>query len=585
MPADPLPSEKDENLRSAEVTEGADRAPHRSLFRAAGLSDEEIHNPHIGIANSWNEIVPGHVHLDELAEYVKEGVREAGGTPLEFNTIAVDDGIAMGHEGMRSSLPSREVIADSVELMANAHQFDGIVALASCDKIVPGMLMAIARLDIPAIVVTGGHMAAGEHEGEPVDLVDVFEGVSQHAEGEMDDDELYQLECTACPGEGSCAGMFTANTMACVTETLGLSWTECATHGATDERKFEIARQSGRQILDLVERDIRPSEFLTRESFENAVTVDLALGGSTNTMLHLPAIAQEAGLDLTLTDFEEIAERTPHLAHMSPAGPWRMEHLRDDGGLPALYHRIDDLLNLDTPTVDGRTIGGRMGDRQPSGQVIRERDNPVHEVGGLAVLRGNLAPEGSVVKAGAMDDSMRQFEGRARVYESQQAMLQAYDDGEIEQGDVVVIRYEGPKGGPGMPEMLEPTSKISGSPTLSGEVALLTDGRFSGGTRGAAIGHISPEAAAGGPIALVEEDDTIRIDVDAGELTLAVSQDELQRRAAEWEPPTIEANGVIERFAALATSAATGGVLEAPDHTAPAIQLEGPSDRTATGDD
>jgi len=574
-----------EGLRSAEVTEGADRAPHRSLFRAAGLSDEEIHNPHIGIANSWNEIVPGHVHLDELAEYVKEGVREAGGTPLEFDTIAVDDGIAMGHEGMRSSLPSREVIADSVELMANAHQFDGIVALASCDKIVPGMLMAIARLDIPAIVVTGGHMAAGEFDGEPADLVTVFEGVSQHEEGAMTDEELYQLECSACPGEGSCAGMFTANTMACVTETLGLSWTECATHGATDERKFEIARESGKRILDLVEEDVRPSEFLTRESFENAVAVDLALGGSTNTMLHIPAIAQEAGLDITLTDFEEIAERTPHLAHMSPAGPWRMEHLREDGGLPALYRRIDDLLYLDHPTVDGTTIGERMEAGDEPGKVIQPRDDPVHAEGGLAVLRGNLAPEGAVVKAGAMDDDMRSFEGRARVFESQQAMLAAYDQGTIEPGDFVVIRYEGPKGGPGMPEMLEPTSKISGSPRLSGEVALLTDGRFSGGTRGAAIGHASPEAAAGGPIALVEEGDQIRIDVEEGVLSLEVSDEELRERAAEWEPPELDATGNLERFAAMATSAATGGVLEVPELPTPSIQVpDATSDATSADD-
>ncbi|WP_158854339.1 dihydroxy-acid dehydratase [Halorhabdus sp. CUG00001] len=574
-----------EDLRSAEVTEGADRAPHRSLFRAAGLSDEEIHNPHIGIANSWNEIVPGHVHLDELAEYVKEGVREAGGTPLEFNTIAVDDGIAMGHEGMRSSLPSREVIADSVELMANAHQFDGIVALASCDKIVPGMLMAIARLDIPAIVVTGGHMAAGEFEDEPADLVTVFEGVSQHEEGEMTDEELYELECSACPGEGSCAGMFTANTMACVTETLGLSWTECATHGATDDRKFEIARESGRQILDLVKQDVRPSDFLTREAFENAVAVDLALGGSTNTMLHIPAIAQEAGLDITLTDFEEIAERTPHLAHMSPAGPWRMEHLREDGGLPALYQRIDDLLHLDRPTIDEKTIGERMESGDAPGEVIQSRDDPVHEEGGLSVLRGNLAPEGAVVKSGAMDEDMHNFEGRARVFESQQAMLAAYDEGNIEPGDFVVIRYEGPKGGPGMPEMLEPTSKISGSPRLSGEVALLTDGRFSGGTRGAAIGHASPEAAAGGPIALVEEGDTIRIDVDEGVLSLDVSNEELRERASEWEPPELDATGNLERFAALATSAATGGVLEVPDLPTPSIQVPDETTGATSADD
>ncbi|AKH97490.1 dihydroxy-acid dehydratase [Halanaeroarchaeum sulfurireducens] len=559
---------KDRDLRSSEVTEGADRAPHRSLFRAAGLDDEDIHKPLIGVANSWNEIVPGHVHLDELAEFVKAGIRQAGGTPLEFNTIAVDDGIAMGHDGMRSSLPSRETIADSVELMTNAHRFDGIVALASCDKIVPGMLMAIARLDVPAIVVTGGHMAAGEYDDEPADLASVFEGVSKYNEGEMSEDELYDLECNACPGEGSCAGMFTANTMACVTETLGLSWTGCATVGATDDRKRKIAEQSGREILRLVEEDVRPSDLLTRESFENALTVDLALGGSTNTMLHLPAIAQEAGVDLTLEDFEAVADRTPHLAHMSPAGPWRMEHLRDDGGVPAVMTRLTDLLHGDRPTVDRTTIEGRIEDAEWGGDVIRSREDPVHEEGGLAVLRGNIAPEGAVVKAAAMDDEMREFEGRARVFESQQATLDALDAGEIAPGDVIVIRYEGPRGGPGMPEMLEPTSKVSGSPRLSGSVALITDGRFSGATRGAAIGHVSPEAAAGGPIALVEEGDTIRIDTDAGRLDLAVSEEELRDRATEWSPPEIEATGVLERYAAMATSASTGGVLEAPDRAA-----------------
>ncbi|MFB6070794.1 MAG: dihydroxy-acid dehydratase [Halanaeroarchaeum sp.] len=567
--------DKDRDMRSATVTEGADRAPHRSLFRAAGLDDEEIHNPLIGVANSWNEIVPGHVHLDELAEEVKDGIRAAGGTPLEFNTIAVDDGIAMGHDGMRSSLPSRETIADSVELMTNAHKFDGIVALASCDKIVPGMLMAIARLDVPAIVVTGGHMAAGEFDDEPADLATVFEGVSKYNEGEMTEDELYALECNACPGEGSCAGMFTANTMACVTETLGLSWTGCATTGATGERKREIARRSGREILRLVEEDVRPSDFLTRESFENALAVDLALGGSTNTMLHLPAIAREAGVDVTLEDFEDIAASTPHLAHMSPSGPWRMEHLRDDGGVPAVMAQLADDLHLDRPTVDRKTIGERVESADRRGQVVRSRDDPVHEDGGLAVLRGTLAPEGAVVKAAAMDDELRQFEGRARVFESQQATLDALDRGDVDPGDVVVIRYEGPRGGPGMPEMLEPTSKVSGSPRLSGEVALVTDGRFSGATRGAAIGHASPEAAAGGPIALVEEGDPIEIDVDAGRIDLAVSESTLRERAADWEPPDVDASGVLERYAAMATSAATGGVLEAPPRSdAAEIQLQ-----------
>ena len=554
----------DRKPRSRAVTEGVDRAPHRSLFRAAGLSDEEIHQPLIGIANSWNEIVPGHVHLDELATHVKEGVREAGGTPLEFNTIAVDDGIAMGHEGMRSSLPSRETIADSVELMANAHQFDGLVAMASCDKIVPGMVMAVARLDIPAVVVTGGHMAAGSFQGEPADLVTVFEGVSQYREGKLDDDELYELECSACPGEGSCAGMFTANTMACVTEALGLSWTECATYGATDDRKRDIARKSGAAVLDLVEQDLRPSDLLTREAFEDALRVDLALGGSTNTMLHLPAIAAEAGLDVTLEDFAALAEETPHLAHMSPAGPWRMEHLRDDGGVPAVMAEIEADLHLERPTVDEPTMADRLEDAERGGTVIQPASDPVHDGNSLAVLDGNLAPNGAVVKAAAMDESMHQFVGRARVFDSQAAALAALDEGTIEPGDVIVIRYEGPRGGPGMPEMLEPTSKVSGSPRLSGEVALITDGRFSGGTRGAAIGHVSPEAAAGGPIALVQEGDEIAIDVAAGRLELDVPTEELESRAAAWEPPELEHSGVLEKYAAMATSAATGGVLEAP---------------------
>lgn len=564
---------KDDILRSAEVTEGPDRAPHRSLFRAAGLSEKDIEQPLIGIANSWNEIVPGHIHLDELAKEVKEGVQEAGGTPLEFNTIAVDDGIAMGHDGMRMSLPSRETIADSVELMASAHKLDGIVALASCDKIVPGMLLAIARLDIPAVVVTGGHMEAGEFNDEPVDLASVFEGVSKYREGEFSEEDLYQLECTACPGAGSCAGMFTANTMACVTETLGLSWTECATTGALDGRKRDIARKSGQRILDLVYKDIRPSEFLTKEAFENAVTVDLALGGSTNTMLHVPAIAQEAGIDLTLSDFEAIAEKTPHLAHMSPAGQWRMEHLRDDGGVPGVLSRLEDLLNTECPTVDGKTIQERIQDADVKGTVIQSREDPVHEGGGLAVLRGNIAPNGAVVKAAAVDEEMRQFTGSARVFNSQQAALNAIDDGEINPGDVIVIRYEGPKGGPGMPEMLEPTAKVSGSPRLSGKVALITDGRFSGATRGAAIGHISPEAAAGGLIALVEEGDAVEIDIPNSRLHLDVPKSELAERAESWSPPEVDTVGVLERYAAMATSADKGGVLTVPEQDAPDIDL------------
>ncbi len=557
-------TEKDSDLRSTKVTEGVDRAPHRSLFRAAGLDDEEIHQPLIGVANSWNEIVPGHVHLDELATHVKRGIRDAGGTPLEFNTIAVDDGIAMGHEGMRSSLPSRETIADSVELMVNAHQFDGLVAMASCDKIVPGMLMAVARLDIPAIVVTGGHMAAGSFNDEPADLVTVFEGVSKYNEGELSEDELYELECSACPGEGSCAGMFTANTMACVTEALGLSLTECATFGATDTKKQEIAYESGTEVLELVRNDVRPSDLLTETAFEDALRVDLALGGSTNTMLHVPAIAAEAGLSITLADFDALAEETPHLAHMSPAGPWRMEHLRDDGGVPAVMAELDSEMHTDRLTVEGISIQDRIEDATPSGTVIQPREDPVHDGGSLAVLKGNLAPDGAVVKAGAMNESMHHFDGRARVYESQGAALDALDEGDIDPGDVIVIRYEGPRGGPGMPEMLEPTSKVSGSPRLSGEVALITDGRFSGGTRGAAIGHVSPEAAAGGPIALVEEGDQIVIDIDEDRLELDVPRATLEARSKRWEPPENDVTGVLEKYASMASSAATGGVLEAP---------------------
>ncbi|MFB6114398.1 MAG: dihydroxy-acid dehydratase [Halodesulfurarchaeum sp.] len=558
-------SDKDPSLRSAEVTEGVDRASHRSLFRAAGLTDEEIHKPLIGVANSWNEIVPGHVHLDDLAEHVKDGIREAGGTPLEFDTIAVDDGIAEGHDGMRSSLPSRETIADSVELMANAHKFDGIVALSSCDKIVPGMLMAIARLDLPAIVVTGGHMAAGEFDGETVDLANVFEGVSKYNEGEMTEEELYTLECTACPGAGSCAGMFTANTMGCVTEALGLSWTGCATVGATDPEKEEIARKSGARLLNLVEDDVRPSDILDRDTLENAFMITLALGGSTNSLLHIPAIAREAGIDMTLEDLDELTHRIPHLAHMSPAGPWRMEDLGQDGGIPAVMAQLEDHLHLDRPTVDGTTIGDRADQADWGETVVRPADDPVREGGGLVVLRGNIAPHGSIVKAAAMDEDMRHFEGRARVFDSEDAAIAALDGGEIDPGDVVVIRYEGPKGGPGMPEMLQPTSRISGSPRLSGEVALVTDGRFSGVTRGAAVGHVSPEAASGGPIALIEEGDTIVIDVDEGLLSLAVPQDELEARAEAWSPPEIETSGVLERYAAMATSASKGAVLEVPD--------------------
>ncbi|HED03659.1 MAG TPA: dihydroxy-acid dehydratase [Candidatus Fraserbacteria bacterium] len=553
-------------MRSDAVKKGIDRAPHRALFRATGLSDEEIQRPHIGIANSWNEIVPGHIHLRELAEQVKQGIRAAGGTPLEFNTIAVDDGIAMGHEGMHASLPSREVIADSVELMALAHCFDGLVLLASCDKIVPGMLMAAARLNIPAIMVTGGPMAAGEFEGDTVDLATVFEAVGKVRAGQMSEGQLSALEACACPGGGSCAGMFTANTMACITEALGMSLPGCACSAALSKRKAQIATESGRAIMELVRADLKPSDILTREAFENAARVDLALGGSTNTTLHLPALAHEAGVSFGLSDFDRLSREVPHLASMSPAGPMRMEHLEQAGGVPAVLTALRPLLNAETMTVTGRPLQSYLLEKLPRverfGQrVIRPLDDPVDPVGGIAVLRGNLAPDGAVVKQTAVAPGMLKSRGPARVFDGEEAATQAINAGQIRPGDVLVIRYEGPAGGPGMREMLSLTSLISGGP-LDGRVVLLTDGRFSGATRGAAIGHISPEAAQGGLLAIVQDGDEIELDIPRRRLELQVDEAELKRRWQGWQRPKPKfAGGALARYAALVTSAAQGAVL------------------------
>ncbi|MBI5523510.1 MAG: dihydroxy-acid dehydratase [Desulfarculus sp.] len=548
------------------IKNGLMRAPQRSLLRATGLGSEDIKRPFIGVANSWTEVVPGHVHLDRLARSVKRGVRQAGGQPFEFHTMAICDGLAMGHAGMHASLPSREVVADTVELMALAHGFDALVLIASCDKIVPGMLMAAARLDRPAIVVTGGPMLAGDHHGQVVDLITVFEAVAKVKAGQMSPEELEELETCACPGAGSCAGMFTANTMACVTEALGLSLPGCAAALAEEGDKDEIAYLSGLKIMELLARDLRPSAILSARAFENACRVDLALGGSTNTALHLPAIAHAAGVDFGLKDFDRLARSTPHLVCMSPAGPMRMQHLKEAGGVGAVMKRLEKSLHLEVPTVAGGTLADylprQVREVQHQGQpVIHTLEDPVHAEGGIAVLGGNLAPQGAVVKQTAVAEGLLKHQGPARVFDGEEAAVAAVNQGLVQPGEVLVVRYEGPAGGPGMREMLALTSLISGG-DLDGKVALVTDGRFSGGSRGAAIGHVSPEAAAGGPLALVQDGDPIAIDIPGRRLELKVDAGELARRRAAWRPPAPKfTRGPLARYAALVTSAASGAVL------------------------
>jgi len=551
-------------LISDQVTKGLERAPHRSLLYALGYSPEELERPLVGIANSQNEIVPGHRHLDRIAEAVKAGVRMAGGTPIEFHTIAICDGIAMGHQGMKYPLPSRELIADSVEAMAIAHQFDGLVLIPNCDKIVPGMLMAAARLNLPTVVVSGGPMLAGRYGGEDVDLNTVFEAVGQFAAGKISEAELTAIEQSVCPGCGSCSGMFTANTMNCLSEALGLALPGNGTIPAVHADRIRLAKRAGAQIMALIEMDLRPRDILTREAFEDAIALDMAVGGSTNTVLHLPAIAHEAEVELPLELFNEISARTPYLVKLSPAGPLHMQDLNEAGGVSAVLKELSkrDLLHLDRPTVTGRTLGQNIAEaRILRPEVIHPIDDPLGPTGGIAILRGNLAPDGAVVKAAAVAPEMMVHEGPARVFDGEEAAVQAILGGEIHPGDVVVIRYEGPKGGPGMREMLIPTSAIAGM-GLDEKVALLTDGRFSGASRGAAIGHISPEAMEGGPIGLVEEGDRIRIDIPGQQLTLLVSEEELARRRARWRPiPPRVRKGYLARYAALVTSAGRGAIL------------------------
>jgi len=553
-------------MRSDLMKKGLERAPHRSLLKAMGYTDEEIARPLIGVVNSANEIIPGHVHLNTIAEDVKAGIRLAGGTPIMFPAIGVCDGIAMGHTGMKYSLASRELIADSTEVMAMAHPFDGLVLIPNCDKIVPGLLMAALRLNIPAVFVSGGPMLAGtRQDGTSADLISVFEGVGAVRAGKMTQKSLKALEDCACPGCGSCSGMFTANSMNCVTEALGLGLPGNGTIPAVHAARRRLAKQAGMQVVDLVKKDIRPRDIATPDAFRNALAVDMALGCSTNTVLHLPAIAHEAGIKLELDLFNEISKKTPNLCHLSPAGEHHVEDLHLAGGIQAVIKTIADLgvIRQDALTVTGKTVGENIrGAKVCNNDVIRPLNRPYSREGGIAVLRGNLAPDGAVVKQSAVAEAMLVNEGTARVFDSEDAAITAILGGRIKPGDIVVIRYEGPKGGPGMREMLSPTSAIAGM-GLDTSVALLTDGRFSGGTRGAAIGHISPEAAEGGPIAFVREGDRIAIDIPAKKLTLKVSDEELKKRKKGFAAPepTIK-TGYLARYAKLVTSAGTGAIFK-----------------------
>ncbi|MGB4280060.1 MAG: dihydroxy-acid dehydratase [Methanoculleus sp.] len=545
-------------MRSETVKRGYQRAPNRALLRALGITDREMEMPFIGIANAYNNIVPGHIHLRSISQKVQEGIAAAGGVPFEFGTIGICDGIAMGHEGMRYSLPSRENIADAIELMVEAHRFDGLVCVGTCDKIVPGMLMAAVRCNVPAIVVTGGAMLPGYAGGRELSLIDVFESVGRVAAGTMTEEELGEIECAAMPGCGSCQGLYTANTMACVTEALGLSLPGCAAIPAVDAAKLRIARESGERVVGLVREDLRPRNILTPGSLSNAIRVDMALGGSTNTVLHLMAIAREAGIPLDLETFSAIGEETPHICHMMPGGPHSMLALYRAGGIPAVLKRLEHLLD-DAPTVSGRSIleiakSARIADPE----VIRSTDAPVSPAGGLKIVRGTLAPDGAVVKCAAVPEAMWRHRGPARVFDGEDAAMNAILKREIAEGDVVVIRYEGPRGGPGMPEMLSPTSALMGLGYA--RVALVTDGRFSGGTRGPCIGHIAPEAAVGGPITFVEDGDEIEIDLYEKRLDLCLDPQTLKERQKGWKPPERNITGVLARYARTVEQANHGAV-------------------------
>lgn len=547
-------------MRSDDVKAGYARAPNRSLIRSLGIDESEMNQPFIGIANSWNTIVPGHTHLRILGERVREGITAGGGTPFEFNTIGICDGIAMGHEGMRYSLPSRENIADSVELMIQAHKFDGIVCICTCDKIVPGMLMAATRCNIPAIVLTGGNMLPGHHQGCELSLTDVFEGVGKVAGGKMTEEELRELETAAMPGCGSCQGLYTANTMACMTEALGMSLPGCAATPAVYAEKQRLAFRSGKRIVDLVHQQVLPRDIISPASLRNAIRVDMALGGSTNTVLHLMAIATEAGVPFDLDEFNKISEQVPHIASMMPGGPHSMQALYDAGGIPAVFKQIRSHLE-NCPTTSGKDVFSLADSvTYVDESIIRPESSPVHTSGGLMILTGTLAPDGAVIKSGAVQSEMWQHTGPARVFDGEEPAMKAILGREIKEGDVVVIRYEGPRGGPGMPEMLSPTSALVG--LGYNRVALITDGRFSGGTRGPCIGHVAPEAAAGGPIAFVKDGDTISIDLISKTINLDIGIEEIERRKSGWKPLTKPLSSVLTRYAAAVGPANRGAVLQ-----------------------
>ena len=554
-------------MRSDNVKKGMQQAPHRSLFNALGFTKEEMDKPMIGIVSSYNEIVPGHMNLDKIVEAVKLGVAMAGGVPVVFPAIAVCDGIAMGHVGMKYSLVTRDLIADSTECMAMAHQFDGLVMVPNCDKNVPGLLMAAARINIPTVFVSGGPMLAGHVKGQRTSLSSMFEAVGAYAAGKMTEEDVYEYECKTCPTCGSCSGMYTANSMNCLTEALGMGLQGNGTIPAVYSERIKLAKHAGMKVMEMIEKNICPRDIMTEKAFVNALTVDMALGCSTNSMLHLPAIAREAGVALNVDIANGISAKTPNLCHLAPAGHTYMEQLNEAGGVYAVMNELSkkNLLNLDCITVTGKTVGENIANvvnKDP--EVIRPIDNPYSQTGGIAVLKGNLAPDSGVVKRSAVAPEMMVHEGPARVFDCEDDAIAAIKGGKIVAGDVVVIRYEGPKGGPGMREMLNPTSAIAGM-GLGSSVALITDGRFSGASRGASIGHVCPEAAVGGPIALVEEGDIIEINIPANTLNVRVFDEEMARRKAAWTPrePKVT-TGYLARYAALVTDASKGAVLQVP---------------------
>lgn len=549
------------------IKTGVNRAPHRSLLYATGVKPEDMDKPFIGVCNSYIDIIPGHMHLNKFAEVVKEAIREAGGIPFEFNTIGVDDGIAMGHIGMRYSLPSRELIADSAETVINAHWFDGVFYIPNCDKITPGMLMAAVRTNVPAVFVSGGPMEAGRNKnGDSLSLASVFEGVGSFLSGKMSREELLELESSACPTCGSCSGMFTANSMNTLMEMLGVALPGNGTLVATSDGRHQLIRDAAKHLMELVKKDIKPRDIITKEAIDDAFALDMAMGGSTNTVLHTLAIAHEAGIEYDLAEVNKIAERVPYLSKISPASDYSMQDVHEAGGVSAIVKelcQIDGAIHPDRITISGRTIRETVESAEiTNDKVIRRKENPYSPVGGLSILFGNIAPNGSVIKVGGVDPSIKQFTGKAIIFESQDEAQEGIDTGLVKEGHVVVIRYEGPKGGPGMPEMLAPTSAIVGR-GLSTKVALITDGRFSGASRGISIGHISPEAAEGGPIAFINDGDTISIDLEQRTIHLEVSDQELEERKKNWKQPESKVkSGYLARYAKLVTSANTGAVLK-----------------------